>query len=78
MAILPSPDKVRQARKQRNRAATRRNHYVGRIETATSRRQQLAEAFDYLRAALAGKPDNVHEQVIGDVLAMADKVGETK
>ena len=75
---LPSPEQVRQRRKQRNRAETRRKHYIGRVQAAGSRRQQLAEAFDYLRAALAGRPDNVQEQAIRDVITMADKVGEVQ
>ena len=77
MAIsLPTPEQVRQRRKAKNRAATRRKHYVDRIKAAPTRRQQMAEAFDYLRAALADRPDAVHEKVILDVIEMADWAGE--
>lgn len=73
--LIPTPDDVRRQRKLRATALRRRDHFHDRIAAATTPRQQLNEAFDYLRATLSGMPEQTVEQTTLVLLDMGDKIG---
>ncbi|MET8278311.1 hypothetical protein [Micromonospora sp. NPDC005174] len=75
MLNLPSAEQVREQRKQRATAARRREHYTGRIAAASTVRQRLNEAIDYLRATLARQPEDKTNEAVAELIAMADEAG---
>lgn len=70
---LPRPEDIRDRQESRKTAENRREHYVARIAAAPTRKQKLAEAFDYLRAAI--QTDDEMDRAITELVAMADRVG---
>ncbi len=75
MFTIPSADQVREQRKQRATSLRRREHYTGRIAAASTAKQRLNEAIDYLRATLARQPESKTNEAITELIAMADEAG---
>jgi len=75
MFTLPSADQVREQRKQRATAVRRREHYTSRIAAASTAKQRLNEAIDYLRATLARQPEDKTNEAVTELIAMADEAG---
>lgn len=57
-------------------AEVRHSHYLRRIDTATDRPRRLVAAVDYLRAAGHDASDGLLDQVVAELVAMADRIND--
>ena len=75
---IPPPASVKAARAASPSVRNRRKHYIDRVKSATDGRARLNGAIDYLRAALAGAPEEQINRVVTDLIVMADAAGGIK